>query len=384
MESQEGVMSEENPRLEVPAVAIKLPDGSIRLCTLDSISNLAKMSVELCRRLECQAALAGDSEGELFWKDRKASFGFLVPDEVQAAGSTAVERIVGASGPGTVPPTEEGRMIDEIVRAAFRLGASCQSEALALWLNRLCGEDLGFEFVTVPSARYQEITRTLSEQELSALDWRDFVQSIVLEVGRVNSQHVDVSVIRDAKHEAESKLRYFTRLLELAAPLEKPAVEATITRQRALLNLWTAELEAREEAVRIQTGRPEAQEPVDSHNTPKARHIDDQKGMVVSQIPVTAEASPSDTQPSDRARSRRGRPSKLEKHMQVADMVAQLGVDWKDGVNLKRLAEWMDSSEIPVDSRFHKKRVYTWIDKLDIDQVNFIKAIEHRLKLAKN
>ncbi len=222
--------------------------------------------------------------------------------------------------------------------------------------------------------------RTLSESELIALDRREFALSVTQEIERIESQPVDLSIILNGIHVGESKLRYLARLLEVATPEQKPILEAEIARYEALLTRHKAELAAREEALTVETG---PLEPVDLDATPAARNFDDREAMAVAQIPVTAEVRSSETSPPTAPRSRRGRPGRPEAHARVADMVAEIGDDWKSDVNLRRLAEWMDSGNLQVDKRWRQTFADTWADKLDLEPGNFVKAIEYRLKQAK-
>jgi hypothetical protein len=90
-----------------------------------------------------------------------------------------------------------------------------------------------------------------------------------------------------------------------------------------------------------------------------------------------------DPSPTVTSGSGRGRKPKSAEHREVADFVAALGKDWKSDTNLKRLAEWMDSKGFEVDRRFHTDRIHTWADKLEYDSVNFLKAIQFRLRRVK-
>ena len=92
--------------------------------------------------------------------------------------------------------------------------------------------------------------------------------------------------------------------------------------------------------------------------------------------PATSSASKADS-------IRRGRKAKFEDHQRVATMVASLEGDWKSPTNLKRLAEWMDSEHLEVDRRWRNNRIYTWVEKLDFEDDNFVKAIEYRLGQTK-
>lgn len=81
--------------------------------------------------------------------------------------------------------------------------------------------------------------------------------------------------------------------------------------------------------------------------------------------------------------TRRGRPPKSEEHRRVASIVAKLGREWKGPDSLRSLAEQMDSDGIPLDTRSRTDGAETWMDKLDLGRINFVKAIEYRLKQAK-
>jgi hypothetical protein len=80
---------------------------------------------------------------------------------------------------------------------------------------------------------------------------------------------------------------------------------------------------------------------------------------------------------------RRGRRPLTDTHNRVASIVADLGPGWKQGANLQRLAEWMDSELIAVEARSRKGGIDTWVEKLEVDRGNFIKAIQYCLSRAK-
>jgi hypothetical protein len=86
---------------------------------------------------------------------------------------------------------------------------------------------------------------------------------------------------------------------------------------------------------------------------------------------------------ADGAGSGRGRRPQSEEHKRVASKVASLGGDWKESTNLSRLAEWMDTEEIPFDKRSRKDGNRNWVEKCDLEPEKFIKDIQYRLNRAK-
>jgi len=226
--------------------------------------------------LEYQAAIAGDSESELFWKDRKASFHSLIPDNVRPHFAANVWSIVGVSSPTANASIKERRMIDEIVRSAYRLGVCNESGALELWLNRVQAGDLGLGVVMAPPSEQNEAT--LSEAEMIVLDRRLVMRAIEQDVERTASEPVPISIVGIGKDGAESQLKYLNSLLEIATPEEKPALEAKIDHCRALHTKHATELTAREEAIRAReealradSGPLVAEERDDLNTTPAVR-----------------------------------------------------------------------------------------------------------------
>jgi len=78
-----------------------------------------------------------------------------------------------------------------------------------------------------------------------------------------------------------------------------------------------------------------------------------------------------------------GRRPQSDAHKRVASKVASFENDWKSPEKLARLAKWMDSEGIPLDKRLRSRGVDSWVEKLEADPVNFIKAIDYRQRRAK-
>ena len=74
----------------------------------------------------------------------------------------------------------------------------------------------------------------------------------------------------------------------------------------------------------------------------------------------------------------------MQEHHRVADIVDQVGPNWQIEENLSEVAQQMDLAGLKVEKRLQKKGDRTWVDKLDADPVNFVKAVEYRIKKAKN
>jgi hypothetical protein len=78
---------------------------------------------------------------------------------------------------------------------------------------------------------------------------------------------------------------------------------------------------------------------------------------------------------------RRGRPSDIDNSNKVARLVEELGSDWL--TKPMELAGRMDTLELPIDPRWRKEGVDTWVDKMEMDPPNFIRLIRDRLKGTK-
>jgi hypothetical protein len=156
-------------------------------------------------------------------------------------------------------------MIDEIVHAAYRLGACNEPSALDLWFNRLRAENLGLELVMGPPI--PQIGTMLSEAQRIALDRREVRRSIEQESRIIESRTDPLSLVRIGLEGAGSKLKSLARQLEVATPEEKPAVEAEIAHYRALHTKHAAALSERGEALIVEPRSPVVHERVDHHTS---------------------------------------------------------------------------------------------------------------------